>query len=105
MDTDVLLKRAFASLLTLGSNVEIIVSEAKDIQELEEDICKTKPDAVLFSESIPFSRNDSLFHLLMLRPMPRLIIVSEETNWLRIFNTEERLMTDMGDLLTFITAA
>lgn len=105
MNTDVLLKRAFASLLTLGNNVEIIVSEAIDIQELKDDICKTNPDAVLFSESIPFSRNDSLSQLFMLNPMPRLIVVSEETNWLRIISREERLVTDLSDILTIISAA
>ena len=104
MNTDVLLKRAFASLLTVGSNVEIVVSEAEDLQELMSDICKTNPDVVLFSESIPFSRKESLSQLLMLQPMHKLIVVSEESNLLNVFSREERLVTQLGDLLTFINA-
>lgn len=105
MNTDVLLKRAFASLLTLGGNVEIVVSEAEDLQDLINDIYKTNPDAVLFSESIPFSRQESLTQLLMLHPSRKLIVVSEESNLLNVFSREERLVTELGDLLTFINAA
>jgi DNA-binding NarL/FixJ family response regulator len=101
-DADVLLKRAFASLLTLGSDLEIVVSEAKDVQDLLDDISKTKPDAVLFSESIPFSHMDSLSHLLTIHPMPKVIIVSEDSNWIHIFSQEDRLVTDLSDLLSVI---
>lgn len=105
LKTDVLVKRAFASLLSLGCDLEIVVSEAVDTQELIDDISKTKPDAVLFSESIPFSQKDALSQLLMTRPMPRLIIVSQENNYLHIFSREERLVTDLSDLLTAIHVA
>jgi len=102
VEADVLLKRAFASLLTLGGDLEIVISEARDIQELLDDISKTKPDTVLFSESIPFSRIDSLTRILMIRPMPKVVIVSEDSNWLHIINQEDRLVTDLRDLLSVI---
>lgn len=104
MHTDVLLKRAFASLLTLGCDVEIVVSEATNIQELVDDIFKTNPDVVLFSESIPFSREEALLQLLTLRPAPKLIVASQESNLLNIFSREERAITELNDLLTFINA-
>ena len=99
---DVLLKRAFARLLMLGSDVEIIVSEAADLEDLKDDICKTKPDAVLFSESIPFSQEESISQLLMLHPLHKLITVSEESNLLRVFTKEKRPVTELKDLLTAI---
>jgi len=102
VEADVLLKRAFASLLTWGSDLEIVISEAGDVQELLDDISKTKPDVVLFSESIPFSRIDSLSHLLTIHPMPKVIIVSEDTNWIHIFSQEDKLVTDLSDLLLVI---
>lgn len=104
MNTDMLMKRALARLLNLGRNVEIVVSEAGDIDDLKDDIRKTDPDAVLFSESIPFSKREALTQLLMLRPSFRLIVASEETNLLNIFSREERPVTELNDLLTFINA-
>jgi DNA-binding NarL/FixJ family response regulator len=104
MSTDILMKRALARLLNLGSDVEIVVSEAGDIEDLMDDIYKTGPDVVLFSESIPFSQRESLTQLLMLRPTLRLIVASEETNLLNIFSREERAVTELNDLLTFINA-
>ena len=104
MSTDVLLKRAFAHLLTIGEDVQIVVSEAENVQELIEDIGKTNPDAVLFSESISFSRMESLSRLLMLNPMPRLIVASENRNALSIFSKEEKAVMNLNDLLTFINA-
>jgi len=104
MSTDMLMKRALARLLNMGSNVEIVVSEAVNIEDLMDDICKTSPNAVLFSESIPFSQRESLTRLLMVRPTLRLIVASEETNLLNIFSREERPVTELNDLLTFINA-
>ena len=101
---DVLLKRAFARLLTLGSDVEIIISEAMTIQELMDDICKTNPDAVLLSESMSFSREESLSQLLLFHPVRKLIVVSEQSNYLSVFSREERAVTELNDLLTFINA-
>lgn len=97
-----LLKRVFARLLMLGSNVEIVVSEAVEIEELMDDICKTNPDAVLFSESIPFSQEESVSKLLMLHPLHKLIIVSEESNLLNVFIKEKRPVTELNDLLNVI---
>jgi DNA-binding NarL/FixJ family response regulator len=105
LDKDVLLKRAFAGLLSLGNDVAIIVSEAEDLQELINDIQKTNPDAVLLSESMPFSRQDVLSQLLMFQPVHKLIVVSEENNSLSVFSREERLITELSDLLVFINAA
>ena len=102
MEADVLLKRDFASLLSIGGDLEIVISEAATIQELVDDIHKTRPNTVLFSESIPFSKTDSLSQLLMVRPMPRVVIVSEDSNWLHIINQEDRLVTDLKDLWTVI---
>lgn len=102
MSTDILVKRAFARLLMLGCNVEIVVSEAVDIEELMDDICKTNPDAVLFSESIPFSQEESISKLLMLQPLHKLIIVSEESNLLSVFIKEKRPITELNDLINVI---
>ncbi|MFT3894355.1 MAG: hypothetical protein QM730_22210 [Anaerolineales bacterium] len=104
MNTDMLMKRALARLLTLGGDMEIVVSEALDIDDLMDDICKTGPDAILLSELNPFSQREPLTQLLMLRPTLRLIVASEETNLLNIFSREEKTVTELNDLLTFINA-
>jgi hypothetical protein len=102
MKTDMLVKRALARLLMLGSNVEIVVSEAVDILDLMDDIYKINPDAVLFSESIPFSQEESISQLLMIQPLHKLIIVSDESNSLTVFIKEKRPVTELNDLFNVI---
>lgn len=64
MESDALMKRAFASLMLEGE-LELAVSEALDVSELAEDLCRIKPDIVFLSESIPLAKNDSLLQLLI----------------------------------------
>lgn len=104
MNQDVLIKRAFASLLDSGKVLDVVVSEAKDEWELTDDIDKTKPDVLCFSGSIPLVKMDSLPHLLMRHAGLKVIIVSEESNWLHMFKHEDRLVTSLQDLIQIIDA-
>jgi len=105
MKADVLIKRAFVSLMTLGGEFEVVVSEAIDVSELAEDISKTKPDVVLFSLSIPLARLDSLSQVLIRHPGLKVVVVSEESNWLHIFKHEDKLLASLDDLLPIINSA
>jgi len=105
MKGDVLLKRAFVSLMILGGEFEVVVSEAIDVLELADDISKTKPDVVFFSVSIPWARIDCLSQLLIRYPGLKVIVVSEDSNWLHIFKHEDQLLTSLDDLLLIINSA
>ena len=105
LKADVLVKRAFASLMTSGADFEVVVSEAIDIPELADDISKTKPDVVFLSISIPLAKTDSLSQLLIRHPGLRVVVVSDDSNWLHIFKHEDKLLTCLDDLLLVINSA
>jgi DNA-binding NarL/FixJ family response regulator len=103
MKQDALVNRALASLLlTSSSQLTVIVSEALDMRELVAEISKIKPDAVLLSESIPSAAKDSFAQLLMAYPKLRVIVVSEDSNWIHIFRKEDVLLNRLTDLLEVI---
>jgi len=104
MKTDVLLKRAVVRLMDLGHELEIVVSEAGDYSDFAMDVSKINPDVVLFSESHPMAAKESLTELLVSHPRFRVVVVSVDTNWVHIFNKEDKLMTSLDDLLTVIKA-
>lgn len=104
-EADILIKRALASLMTLGGNFEVVVSDAMDISELANDIFKIKPDAVFFSGSTPFAGKDALSQLILRHSGLKVVLVSEDSNWLHIFRHEDKLLTCLADLLLVINSA
>jgi hypothetical protein len=86
----------------LEEELEIVVSEAVDMAELEMDISKINPSVVLFSESQPLATNEALTQLLTSHPKIKIVIASVSSNWLHIFDKEDMLLTSFEDLLTVI---
>ncbi|MGA2502733.1 MAG: hypothetical protein ABSG01_01430 [Anaerolineales bacterium] len=97
---DSMLNRALTDLLQ-SSNCElrIITSGANDVHGLIAETSKVKPDIVILGESTPLARMDVLGNLLMSYPKMRVVVVSEESNWLHIFDKKDKLMTRNADLL------
>jgi DNA-binding NarL/FixJ family response regulator len=95
-----MLNRALTDLLQ-SSNCElrIITSGANDVHGLIAETSKVKPDIVILGESTPLARMDVLGNLLMSYPKMRVVVVSEESNWLHIFDKKDKLMTRNADLL------
>jgi hypothetical protein len=104
MKTDVLLKRAVIRLMDLEKGLEVVISDADDIKELAMDISKINPNVVLFSESQPLATKEVLAQLLISHPKIRVVTVSVSSNWLHIFDKEDKLLTNLEDLLTIIKA-
>lgn len=105
MKEDSLLKRAIVSLAQTGCDLDVVVSEANGLDEFTDDVFQIQPDAVLLGESMPMARREALSHLLMVHPRLRLIVVSEDSNWMHIFKKEDRLLTGLNDLALAITCA
>jgi chemotaxis response regulator CheB len=100
MKQDSLLNRALASaLLRSDCEIKIIPSSASDAKGLIAETSKFKPDIVIIGESMPLARKDALGSLLMSYPEMRVVVVSEDTNWLHIFHKTDKLMTRQADLL------
>jgi DNA-binding NarL/FixJ family response regulator len=100
MKEDSLLNRALASALE-SSNCElkIITSGANDLSSLIAETSKLKPDIVIIGESMPLAGKDVLGSLLMSYPEMRVVVVSEDSNWLHVFHKKDKLMTRNADLL------
>jgi chemotaxis response regulator CheB len=102
LKSDALLKRAVLSLMNLEKELEIVVSEAVDINKLATDVSKINPNVVLLSESQPLAAKETVAQLLVSHPKIRIVIVSVNTNWLHIYDKEDKLLTKLEDLLTVI---
>jgi DNA-binding NarL/FixJ family response regulator len=98
-----LLNQAMASILhSSGSRLKVITSSAIDVQGLASDIANHKPDVILLEESMTLANKDALTHLLMVYPNLRVIVASDDSNWLHIYRKKDMLMTRPGDLLNII---
>jgi chemotaxis response regulator CheB len=97
---DSMINRALTDLLQSSDcELKIITSGANDVHALIAETSKLKPDIVILGESSPLARMDVLGNLLMSYPEMRVVVVSEETNWLHIFDKKDKLMARNSDLL------
>ncbi|HEY3312672.1 MAG TPA: hypothetical protein VGK00_13610 [Anaerolineales bacterium] len=81
---------------------DIITSAAHNLEELMKEISGLQPDVIVLGESTPLAARDTLAPLLMAYPELRVIVVSEDTNWLHVFHKKDLLMTRQSDLLDLI---
>jgi hypothetical protein len=97
---DSLLYRALASLLpSPRSELNLVTSTANDLPGLVGEISDLKPDMVILAESTPLAAKDMLGRLLMSHTELRVVVVSEDTNWLSVFHKKDMEMTSQADLL------
>jgi len=93
-----LLDRALASvILEVNSEIKLVTSAARNLTELVSEISDLKADIVILSESMELAAKDALISLLMSFTELRLIVVSEDTNWLHVFHKKDMLMTRQTD--------
>ena len=102
---DSLSKRAVVSLAHHGFDLDVVISEAADLEEFTEDVFQIQPDVVLLGKSMPMAGDEVLSHLLMKHQKLRLIVVSDDSNWMCVFKREDRLLTDLNDLAFAISCA
>lgn len=102
--SDSLLSHAVLRLTYSEQSIEVVVSEANDINELAMEVSEFNPIVVLLDESQPMASKEALAQLLTCRPKIRIVIVSVHSNWLYVFSKEDLLLTKLEDLLTVINA-
>jgi hypothetical protein len=95
-----LLDRALGSIILNGDpEIKVITSAARTLAELIVEISDLTVDIVILGESTPLAAKDSLVSLLMSFTELRVVVVSEDTNWLHIFHKKDSLMTRQADLM------
>ena len=93
-----LLDRALESIISSGnSEIKLTTSAAKNLAELVEEISDLKANIVILAESLPLAAKDTLVSLLMSFTELRVIVVSEDTNWLHVFHKRDMLMNRQVD--------
>ena len=93
-----LLDRALESIISSGnSEIKLITSAAKNLTELVEEISDLEANIVILAESLPLAAKDTLVSLLMSFTELRVIVVSEDTNWLHVFHKRDMLMNRQAD--------
>ncbi len=103
LEQDFLIKRALASAMGLGYDLEVVVSEAGNAQGLADEVAKLQPDVFVLGESISFATDASLSLLHSVHPALKVVVVSEHNNWLHIFRGEDVLLTSLADLVDTIS--
>ncbi len=93
-----LLDRALESIISSGnSEIKLITSAAKNLTELVDEISDLGANIVILAESLPLAAKDTLVSLLMSFTELRVIVVSEDTNWLHVFHKRDMLMNRQAD--------
>lgn len=102
-----LLSHALKSILR-GSEthqLKMVTSEAKDFTNLVLDISELDPDYVLLEESALATSKNQLIDLLKIYPGLRVIVISEESNLLHIYQNRDMLLTRPEDLLMALSSS
>lgn len=92
-----LLNSVLTDLLSKHSELTVMAGEAVDVENLLSEIIHFEPAVVLMGQSNPLASPQSLSRIMALRPRLRVILVSEETNWLHIYHKEDVLLTCADD--------
>lgn len=100
MKNDWLMKRALTSVLQdAEAELQVCISEANEVNELRAEVVRLKPGVVFIGETTPLAAIGCISQLLTAQPNLKVIVVSEQSNWVHIFRREDKLL---GSLLEFI---
>ena len=100
MKNDWLMKRALSSVLQDDeTDFQVCISEAIEVNELRAEIMRLNAGVVFIGETTSLAANGCISQLLTAQPNLKVIVVSEDSNWVHIFRREDRLL---GSLLEFI---
>lgn len=86
------------------NRLALIKSEAENYEEFIKELKNHNANVILLDKACAFAKEDALAKLLMMFPAMLVIIVSEESNWLKIFRREDRLMASPADLMDVIVS-
>jgi chemotaxis response regulator CheB len=100
-----LLNSVLTDLLSKHAELFVMAGEAVDVESLMDEITHFAPEVVLMGQSIPLASTQSLSRVMALRPGLRVILVSEDTNWLHIYHKEDVLLTCADDFYQAVQSA
>jgi DNA-binding NarL/FixJ family response regulator len=105
MHKDSFLINALASLLVSGFELNVVAGEAMDYQSLSSEISRHRSELILMGQSMPVAAAGPLICLLREFPGLRVIVISEDSNWLHIYRQDDVLLTKAVDIVQVINSA
>ncbi len=97
LKSDVLVMRALAGLMARAPELDVAVSEARDMQELDRDLEEIRPDVMLVNDSL--IEQNALVLLLARHDGLKIVAASLYENRLLVIGQEEISVTSLEDLL------
>lgn len=88
-----------------GQKATVVVCEATTVQDLLREINLYSADIVLMSESTVVAGKENLAELLMVYPKLRVIVASDDSNWVHIYYKKDILLSRLNDLFNVIDVA
>jgi DNA-binding NarL/FixJ family response regulator len=106
MKNDWLTKRALFSILQdAQTDLMVCLSEASEVNELDAEIERLRAEVVFIGESTPMASNGNITQLLRTRPNLKVIVVSEQSNWVHIFRRDDILLGSLPEFMHLIQEA
>jgi len=102
IENDSPLNFALDMLLVPGSEINVVKSNAVDLQGVVDEISNLKSQVVILEDSATPTRKNSLANLLMSNPELKIIVVLKDSNYVHIFRKDEILIENASEFLEII---
>src|SRR5512141_660027 len=89
VDCGSLLINAFESISDNGNKFKVTVSRAQSLTDLFFEISSINPDCVIMCELRSLTTQEALGNLMMTYPRLKVILISEDSNVLKILHKED----------------
>ena len=101
-----LLNLALTKIITDSkSSLKFIESKAQHYDELITEIKTLIADVIILDKASSFAKEDILTKLLNLYPKLLLILVDQNSNWLRVYRREDILISSSAELMEIIESS
>ena len=103
LKNDWLMKRALTGFMQdAETDLQVCFSEANEVNELRAEIVRLNAGVVFVGETTSLASNGCISQLLTAQPNIKVIVVSEDSNWVHIFRKEDRLLGSLLELVQLI---
>ena len=102
IENDSPLNFALDMLLVPSSEINVVKSNAVDLQGVVDEISNLKSQVVIIEDSATLTRENSLANLLMSNPELKIIVVLKDSNYVHIFRKDEILIQNASEFLEII---
>jgi chemotaxis response regulator CheB len=104
MARNTLFKSALTELLESHSEIIVMTRDAVDVKGLLHAIAQCMPDVIVLEQSLSLAINESLVPLITVLLGLRIIVVSDDSNWLHIHHQDDVQLTSVKDFFDVIQA-